>query len=287
MKRLFCFGLGYTALTLACYLRRQGFSIAGTCRGDEQAALLRREGIEAHVFSGAASIEDFAGAFEGTTHLLLSVPPDEEGDPVLRFHGNDIAKYSGSLSWAGYLSTTGVYGDHGGGWVTEETPLTPATARGERRLRAETAWRELGLPLHIFRLPGIYGPGRNQLRSVADGTAKRIVKPGQVFSRIHVEDIAAVLAASMEKPNPVAAYNVCDDEPCPPQDVVTFAADLLGVAPPPEITFEDAKLSPMARSFYEESKRVSNQRIKEELGVILRYPTYREGLRALYESGGY
>ena len=185
----------------------------------------------------------------------------------------------------GYLSTTGVYGDHGGAWVDEATALTPNTERGQRRLAAEEQWlalhRDHGLPVHVFRLAGIYGPGRNTLDNLRDGTAKRVVKPGQVFSRIHVDDIAGVLLASMARPNPGRAYNVADDEPCPPQDVVTFAAELLGLAPPHEIPFEDARLSPMARSFFADSKRVSNARIKSELGYSLRFPTYREGLKSL------
>jgi nucleoside-diphosphate-sugar epimerase len=203
---------------------------------------------------------------------------------VLGRHRDDLRRLSASLCWAGYLSTTGVYGDARGEWVDETSPLMPMTARGRRRLAAETAWRSLGLPLHIFRLAGIYGPGRNQLVALIDGTAKRIVREGQVFSRIHVEDIAGVLEASMARPNPGQAYNVCDDEPAPPQDVVAFAAGLLDIPAPPEIAFEDAKLSPMAKSFYAESKRVANRRIKEELDYRLIYPTYREGLSALLST---
>lgn len=281
-KRLFCFGLGFSAQALAARLKSQGFAIAGTCRSEAKAEELRSEGIEAHLFAGNKPLDP--SALTGTTHLLLSVPPDESGDPVFFRHGNDIAKIASTICWAGYLSTTGVYGDRAGEWVDETSPLQPTTGRGERRLLAERQWASLGLPLHIFRLAGIYGPGRNQLCSVADGSARRIVKAGQVFSRIHVDDIAAVLAASMARPCPGAAYNVCDDEPAPPQDVVAFAAGLLHLPPPPEIAFEDADLSPMARSFYEDSKRVSNRSIREELGVSLRYPTYREGLAALAEA---
>ncbi|HEY4343604.1 MAG TPA: SDR family oxidoreductase [Parvibaculum sp.] len=281
-KRLFCFGLGFSALTLARHLMPRGFAFAGTCRSGRKADELRAKGIEAHIFAEERPFNPEALA--GTTHLLLSVPPDDEGDPVFRAHGGDIAEIASGLQWVGYLSTTGVYGDRAGKWVDEASPLAPTTGRGDRRLRAEEQWRSLGLPLHIFRLAGIYGPGRNQLRSVADGSARRIVKAGQVFSRVHVEDVAAALAASMTKPNPGAAYNVCDDEPAPPQDVVAFAAGLLQLPLPPEVAFEDAQLSPMARSFYEDSKRVSNRRMREELNVGLRYPTYREGLRALLET---
>lgn len=288
-RRLFVFGLGFSALALARGLLAEGWRVAGTCRGAEKAAALAAEGIEIFRFDSTAPLAQPAAALAGTTHLLASVPPDGAGDPVLRIHAGEIAAVEG-LRWIGYLSTTGVYGDHGGGWVDETTAVTPNTERGERRAEAERAWlalgRDGGPAVQLFRLAGIYGPGRNQLETVAAGTAKRVVKPGQVFSRIHVDDIAAVLRASMARPNPGAAYNLCDDEPADPAEVVAFAAGLLGVEPPPPIPFEQAELSPMARSFYADSKRVSNRRIKEELGVSLRYPTYREGLRALLRHGG-
>jgi nucleoside-diphosphate-sugar epimerase len=270
MPHLFCFGLGYSAQVLARRLTANGWNVTGTSRSGEAGSL---------AFDGTRPLP--RSVFDGVSHLLVSVPPGEEGDPVLKCHRDDLVRLARSLRWAGYLSTTGVYGDARGEWVDETSPLQPITARGRRRLAAETAWRELGLPLHIFRLAGIYGPGRNPLVSLRDGTAKRIVKQGQIFSRIHVDDVAGVVQASMAKPDPGQAYNVCDDEPCPPQDVVAFAAELLKIPPPPEIAFDDADLSPMAKSFYAESKRVSNRRIKDELGYRLIYPTYREGLRAL------
>jgi len=283
-QRLFVFGLGFSALALARGLLAEGWRVAGTCRGAEKAAALAAEGIETFRFDGSAPLAEPRTALAGTTHLLASVPPDRAGDPVLRAHAADIAALR-ELRWIGYLSTTGVYGDHGGGWVDETSAVTPNTERGERRAEAERAWlalgRDGGPAVQLFRLAGIYGPGRNQLETVAAGTAKRIVKPGQVFSRIHVEDIAAVLRASIARPNPGAAYNLCDDEPADPAEVVAFAAGLLGIEPPPAVPFEQAELSPMARSFYADSKRVANRRIKEELGVSLRHPTYREGLRAL------
>jgi nucleoside-diphosphate-sugar epimerase len=255
---------------LAQHLAKQGWTVTGTTRSGEDGGL---------AFDGTKSLP--RSVFDGITHLLISVPPGEAGDPVLNCHAQDMKRLARSLLWAGYLSTTGVYGDRGGDWVDETSPLAPTTARGERRLAAETAWRTLDLPMHIFRLAGIYGPGRNQLTALLDGTAKRVVKKGQVFSRVHVEDIAGVLQASIDKPRPGRAYNVCDDEPCPPQDVVAFAAELLNIPAPPEIPFDHAKLSPMAKSFYAESKRVLNRRIKDELGYRLLYPTYREGLAAL------
>jgi nucleoside-diphosphate-sugar epimerase len=204
---------------------------------------------------------------------------------VLAAIGPEIAARAGRFRWVGYLSTTGVYGDRRGGWVDEADLRDASTARGRARVAAEDAWlalqRDHGLPVHLFRLAGIYGPGRGPFEKVRDGTARRIVKPGQVFSRIHVDDIAATLRASIARPNPGAAYNVCDDEPAPPEDVLAFAADLLGLPPPPEVPYDAAEMTAMARSFYAESKRVSNRRIKDELGVVLRWPTYREGLRAL------
>jgi nucleoside-diphosphate-sugar epimerase len=281
---LFCFGLGYTALALAEPLRAEGWRIAGTCRTNEQQAALAARGITAHVFERDRPLADPATLFAGVTHILSSVPPDAAGDPVLDVHGADLARLSG-LAWAGYLSTTGVYGDRAGGWVDEASALEPTGARGRRRLAAERGWLALwqrhGLPVHLFRLAGIYGPGRNALESLRDGTAKRIIKPGQVFSRIHVDDIVQVLRASMTRPDPGAAYNVCDDNPAPPAEVIEYAAALLGIAPPAAAPFEQAELSPMARSFYEDNKRVRNDRIKRELGVTLRYPDYRAGLQAL------
>jgi nucleoside-diphosphate-sugar epimerase len=287
--RLFCFGLGFSALTLARRLKRHGWQIAGTCRSHETQAALAGEGIAAQLFDRERPLADPAAALAGTTHLLASAPPDAAGDPVLACHGDAIAALGRRLAWAGYLSTTGVYGDRGGGWVDEQAELRPSGERGRRRVAAETAWLELwrrhGAPVHLFRLAGIYGPGRSALDTVRRGEAKRIEKPGQVFSRIHVEDIALVLEASMARPNPGAAYNVCDDDPAPPQAVIAFACELLGVAPPPLIPFAEAELSAMARSFYDDNKRVDNARIKRELGVVLRYPSYREGLRTLLRPG--
>jgi nucleoside-diphosphate-sugar epimerase len=282
---LFCFGLGYTASALARRLLARGWSVRGTSRSAAACAELAARGITAWPFDRDRPLADPAAALAGATHILISVPPDDAGDPVLDRHGADIAALSPPLQWAGYLSTTGVYGDRGGGPVNEASGRRPATVRGERRVAAEDGWcglwRGRGVPVHLFRLAAIYGPGRNALEAVKNGQARRIVKPGQVFSRIHVDDLSAVLEASMARPNPGAAYNVCDDEAAPPQDVTAFACELLGVDPPPEVPFEDAELSAMARSFYGENKRVANGRIKRELGVTLRYPDYRAGLRAL------
>jgi nucleoside-diphosphate-sugar epimerase len=289
-KRLFCFGLGYSAAVLTRRLIGRGWQVAGTTRSPERLRRIEALGAEAYLFDRGRPLADPAAALAGATHILTSVPPDEAGEPVLDHHGADIASLAG-LSWIGYLCTTGVYGDRGGGWVDETAELKPVSARSRRRVAAERAWMDLkrvhGAPVHIFRLAGIYGPGRSALDQVKAGTARRIDKPGQVFSRIHVEDIANVLEASMARPNPGAVYNVCDDEPAPAEQVTAYAAELLGQEPPPLVPFEEAELSPMARSFYADNRRVSNRRIHEELGVELAYPTYREGLRALAdESNG-
>jgi nucleoside-diphosphate-sugar epimerase len=280
---LLCFGLGFSARVLASRLAAKGWTISATSRGEDGCEAIRKAGYRAIRFDGTTALPD--EALTGVTHLLASAPPGPEGDPVLRHNAAGLAARARQIRWAAYLSTTGVYGDHGGGLVSEDTPLTPNTERGHKRLTAEQQWlglwREHGFPVHIFRLAGIYGPGRNQLLSLREGTAKRVIKEGQIFSRIHAEDIANVLEASMARPNPGQAYNVCDDEASPPQDVVEFGARLLGLPVPPAIAYEDAELSPMARSFYADSKRVSNARIKQELGVRLSYPSYREGLAAI------
>jgi len=280
MPRLFCFGLGYSAVELAQRLHRQGWSVAGTCRSEAAAAPLRAQGFDITLFDRAQPPATPEAALAGASHILSSVPPDDAGDPVLD-HWAPVLAALGGIAWAGYLSTTGVYGDRAGGWVDESAALEPTGERGRRRVAAEQGWLSLGLPMHLFRLAGIYGPGRSALDTLRSGRARRIVKPGQVFSRIHVADIASVLEASIARPNPGAAYNLCDDNPAPPDEVIAYAAELLGVPAPPEIPFESAELSEMARSFYADNKRVSNDRIKRELGVTLAYPDYRLGLKAL------
>lgn len=217
--------------------------------------------------------------------MLISTAPNREGDPVLAALQDEIAARAGQFKWVGYLSTTAVYGDHQGGWVDETTPPAPTAERGRWRVRAEQQWLNIpALPVHIFRLAGIYGPGRGPFSKLKRAGMRRIIKPDQVFSRIHVADIAQVLAASMAAPNPGAIYNVCDDEPVPPQDVISYAAELQGLPLPPAVPFDEADLTPMARSFYSENKRVRNDRIKDELGVRLLYPEYRSGLEALMKD---
>ena len=279
MARLFAFGFGYCARALARRLAEEGIASVGTVRDADGSGVVG--------FGRGRPLP--AGALEGATHLLVSIPPDERGDVVLDEAREAIAAAAPRLAWIGYLSTIGVYGDAGGGWVDETTPPAPHSDRTKRRVAAETAWLELGrmvnVPAHIFRLAGIYGPGRSVLDDIRAGTARRIAKPGHAFGRIHVDDIAATLAASMARPErdigAGAVYNVADDEPAEPAAVVEFACALLGVEPPPAIAFAEANLGPLAASFWAGSRRVRNDKIKRELGVTLAYPTYREGLRAI------
>jgi len=279
---LIIFGMGYSSSTLVRLHRGDlPAPMIGTTRSPEKAERLRAMGVEPRIFPGTDMRADLAHA----THVLISAGPEDGRDPVLNHLAEEFAAAARHLTWVGYLSTTGVYGHHGGDWVDETAALTPATARGQARVVTEGQWQALardhGLPLHIFRLPGIYGPGRGPFAKVRNGTARRIIKPGQVFSRIHVADIAQTLAASMAAPNPGAIYNVCDDDPAAPEDVIAYAAEILNLPLPPATPFDTADLTPMARSFYSESKKVSNTRIKTELGIKLKYPTYRAGLDAL------
>jgi nucleoside-diphosphate-sugar epimerase len=284
VSRLFCFGLGYSAETLARRLATKGWSIAGTARDLGNIDRLRGQRYEVCRFAGEPGNAELAAALAGTTHLLLSIPPGTDGDPVLRHYRDPVASLS-KLDWIGYLSTVGVYGNHADAVVDETTMPRPNNQRTKARVVAESDWLafggEVGRPTQIFRLAGIYGPGRSALDKLKAGTARRIIKPGQVFNRIHVEDIASVLEASITRPRAGAIYNVADDEPAPPEEVIDYGAELLGMEPPPEVSFGEAELSAMARSFYGDSRRISNALIKSELGVRLAYPTYRDGLKAL------
>lgn len=282
--RLFCFGLGYSGLALARSLLAEGWAVGGTCRSEASRQILAASGIHALLFDRTQPLLDPQSLLASADHVLSTVPPDEHGDPVLSEQRESLRSLR-HVRWVGYLSTTGVYGDRGGGWVDETSECRPTEARSKRRVEAENEWlalgRDGGFPVHVFRLAGIYGPGRNALETVRSGRAHRIQKPGQVFSRIHVDDIVHVLKASMARPRPGAVYNVCDDCPAPPEDVIAFACSLLGVEPPPLVPFEKARLSEMARSFYSDNKRVRNDLIKRELGVALSVPDYKVGLRRL------
>lgn len=275
-SHLFCFGFGYTASFLAKELLAEGWRVSGTCRTSEKCESLRPMGITAHIFDDGLPLTNIWD-LDSVTHILISIPPSEEGDIVLQNHLDDLLALK-NLQWIGYLSTTGVYGDHSGDWVDENTPVKPYNDRTARRVEAEQKWLASGLPVHVFRLSGIYGPGRSAIDSLQDGAARRIDKAGQVFSRIHVEDICGTLIASIKKPDPFSIYNVADDEPCSQAEVIEYAANLIGAPVPPLVKFEDADLSPMAKSFYAANRRVSNKKIKEKLGVELKYPDYRVGL---------
>lgn len=277
---LLTLGHGYSAEALAASLGAP-WRVLGTTRSASRAAAMQAAGTEPVDWGDAAAVE---AAIALASHVLVSLPPEAEGDPALTRHAPALARRR--PAWIGYLSTTGVYGDRQGAWVDETAALAPVNDRGSWRVAAEAAWTATGLPVEVFRLAGIYGPGRSAFDRLREGRAQRVVKPGQVFSRIHVEDIAGALGASIAQPRPGAVWNVADDEPAPPQDVIAYAAGLLGVAAPPEIPFDAAALSPTAKSFYAESKRVSNRRLREVLGLELRHPNYRAGLRAIFAAGG-
>ena len=282
--RLLSFGHGYSAQALADILLPLGWQIRATTRSKEKFNKIKKSGILVRIWPDQSLSDDL----EWATHLLISIAPDKYEDLVLKEFREKIIKNIKQFNWVGYLSTTGVYGNHDGGWVDEEEKLIPSTLRGKYRVYAEKEWLRLfkvyNLPLHIFRLAGIYGPGRGPFSKVKSGLARRVIKKNQLFSRIHVEDIAQTLNASILEPNPGAIYNVCDDYPAPPEDVISYAAHLLGLPNPPKVKFEDAIMTDMARSFYLESKKVRNNKIKNELGVLLKYPNYKVGLKALIKE---
>lgn len=285
--RLFTFGYGFSAQALGARLKAQGWSLAATYRRPEDAGRLQALGVE------AVSVNDPAGLaaqLKAADAVLVTAAPDTEGCPGLRALVPAMARAGAFPDWLGYLSTTGVYGDRQGGWVFETGRLAAQSMEGARRVAAERDWLDvgkgMGLTTTIFRLPGIYGPGRSTFDRLRAGKAKRITAPGQVFSRIHVDDLAAGLAASIARPRAGGIYNLCDDEPAPNSEVVAYAAELLGLPAPPEIPVEAANLAGPAQRFYAESKRVSNARAKAELGWRPAYPTYREGLSAILQAGG-
>ncbi|MEM9029643.1 MAG: SDR family oxidoreductase [Pseudomonadota bacterium] len=287
---LLCFGVGYSALRVCDAAIADGWRVTGTSTSDAGVARLNQRGIAGLRFDGTTANDDIAAALASATHVVVSIPPshDQWVDPVIEMYGDQIASGADQLSWIGYLSTIGVYGDHAGAWIDETTEPKPVSSRSRARLAVERQWTVLAdqrsIRLQIFRLAGIYGPGRSAIDRLRAGTARRIVKPGQVFNRIHVDDIATAVGRGMRGGGSKQVYNVCDDLPTPPQDVIAYAAELIGVDPPPEIDFNTADLSPMARSFYGENKRVRNDRLKQDLDVRLAYPSYREGLTALAKS---
>ncbi|WP_417307947.1 SDR family oxidoreductase [Devosia sp.] len=287
--RLFFFGMGYSSRATAQALRNlenQDIPVAGTTRSLESAEDWADTSYDMHVFDGEVPGPTLSADLRQATHVILSIPPDERGDAALNLHRADLDAAE-NLEWIGYFSTVGVYGDFGGQWIDEDAPTRPVNPRSKQRVAAEEAWRdyakERGVPLFIERLAGIYGPGRSAFDKLRAGTARRIVKPGQVFNRIHVTDIGEITALAA-RARLAGTYNLTDTEPAPPQDLVSYAADLMGVAPPPDTPFETAPLSPMARSFYSDNKRVSSKRLLAALDTELRFPTYREGLNAIWET---
>ena len=284
-NKLFCFGFGFSAQALAERLSLKNWCVSGTCRSKDKKISLTNLPIIS--FDGTHASQEILEALSDATHLLISIPPQTSGDVVLKNFSPNI-RSNKNLKWIGYISSTGVYGDTQGEWVDESSPLQPATELNVRRVESESAWlkmaRQNGCPVMVFRCVGIYGPGRNLLISVKQGRARRIEKPGLVFSRIHVEDLVQTLEASIQKPKPGEIYNVCDDEPAPPSEAAEYAFKLLNISPPPLIPLDSAELSEIARGFYKNCKRVSNKKIKEELGVKLKYPNYRSGLDAIFKS---
>ncbi len=280
-KKLFCFGLGYSALFLCDKLMQEGWQIAGTTTSEEKRKALEIMGVDAFIFDGTYQTKEILPALKTSSHILSSVPPNADGDVVLNYYSQDLKDLA--PHWVGYFSSTGVYGDHNGAWVDETSECVPTGERGHRRLKAEKQWLEFhkkyNLPVHIFRLSGIYGPGRNVLTRIKNGTAQRIDKPGHYFSRIHVEDITSVLEASFQNPTPGEIYNLADDIPCPSLDVTDFGYDLLNIEKSALIPFEKAALSPGMLSFYNDNKRVKNDKIKTTFKITLNYPSYREGLK--------
>ena len=288
-KKLFCFGYGYTCDYLGHALSQMptDWSVHGTTRDPERQQALRGRGVEAHIFDESEVLTHARHILSDVTHLLISTPPGDDGDPAFLRYAHEISALK-NLQWVGYLSTTGVYGDRDGCWVDETSEILPASRRGSRRAKAEEQWLSLyqahGLPVHIFRLAGIYGPGRSALDSVRAGIARRIHKKGHAFGRVHVEDIVNVILKSIQSPHPGEVYNVCDDVAAPSHEVIEYACELLGRTPPPMVEFEDANLAPMTRSFYMENRRVRNEKIKRELGVELKYPDFKAGLRGCLEA---
>ena len=280
-------GAGFSGSAIAKAFLPLAESVTGTTRSEDKLAGLLALGIDALVYDGTTISPELAAAMKRTTHLIQSIAPGRDGDPMMRPGASPLAELMPNLQWAGYLSTVGVYGDHGGAWVAEDASLEPVSARSVERVAAEQAWLAFGqvqnIPVAVLRLSGIYGPGRNAFCNLAAGTARRLIKPNQVFNRIRVEDIAGA-TVFLSGRSIGGVFNITDHEPAPPQDIVAEAARLMGVAPPPEMPFETAELSPMARSFYGENKRVSNTRLRD-LGFVFRFPDYRISLAELWSNG--
>ena len=278
-KTVLLLGAGYSARALIPHLKAQGYRIAATTRTEEKAKALRNNGVDAIIHSGAVSSR-LVEVLSRADIILSSIPPNDLGDPFLNGLKTSLLKIAKNASWVGYLSATSVYGNRNGQWAYEDELLRPLTQRGKNRMRAELQWLETGLPVHIFRLAGIYGPNRSSFSRLRQGKARAVIKPGHIVNRIHVEDISSAVLKSIETPNPVRIYNLADGHPAPPQDVINFAADLIDIARPPELDHNDANISDMARSFYVETKRINSNRAKTEFGWTPKYQNYRQGLMA-------
>lgn len=284
--RIFLFGAGYSARAFSRLMTGEAERIDGTTRNEQNFPLLEKSGIAPIIFDCETASPDLFDRLAKSTHVVISISPRESGDPSLAIVEEALRRPGNTIRWIGYLSTVGVYGNHDGNWIDETAPLAPTSLRSLERVEAESAWEALserhGTPVALLRLSGIYGPGRNAFVNLERGTARRIIKDGQVFNRIHVDDIAGSLRF-LAGTNSGGAFNITDSEPAPPQDVVAYAAELMGVAIPPEIPFEEADLTPMGRSFYGENKRVSNQRIKA-LGYDFIYPDYKAAFSAMWQD---
>lgn len=288
-KKLFCFGYGYVAEHLAKKLKQDdpSWEICGTTRDKERLASMREDGIKAYIFSDDKPFHDPLFILKDVTHILISIPPNEQGDIVFQTHARDILQIA-SIGWMGYCSSTSVYGNRDGDWVDETAEIRPSSERGSKRARAESAWlktrRVAGIPINIFRLSGIYGPERSAIDSVRAGDTRRIFKDGHVFNRMHIDDIVAVMIASMSQPQPGDIYNLADDMPAPSHELIAYACGLLGKTPPAMVNYEDIEMAPMARSFYKDNKRIRNDKIKEKLGITLKHPDYKSGLDAILKG---
>ena len=286
---VFFFGMGYSSLATAHAIHEiidTDVPIAGTTRTEEGVERLAESPYRLHVFDGMKRGATLGADLGKASHVVLSIPPNDNGDPALNLHADDLLA-APDLQWLCYFSTVGVYGDFGGAWIDETAPTRPINQRSQQRVEVEQRWTEFaarrGVPLLVLRLAGIYGPGRSSFDKLREGTARRIVKPGQVFNRIHVDDIGRITALAA-RARLGGTFNLSDDEPAPPQDLVEYAAKLMGVPVPPGIPFESAQMTEMARSFYSDNKRVSNKAIKAALGTDLLYPNYRVGLDAIFRT---
>ena len=288
-KKLFCFGYGYVAehLSNALYESGDEWKVVGTTTDTEKLALMRENGIKTFLFSDKMPFSDPIAALDGVTHILISTPPNHGGDIVFQAHARDILQIP-TVEWIGYLSSTAVYGNRDGEWVDETAELRPTSERGSKRAKAEIQWLKMRriaqIPINIFRLSGIYGIGRSAIDTVRAGNARRIHKEGHAFNRVHVEDIVQALIASMKQPKPGDIYNLADDDPSPSHKLIEYACQLLGKDVPTLINFEDADMAPMATSFYKDNKRISNLKIKDKLGIKLKYPDYKSGLNAVFSQ---